>query len=219
MNVEKILRTRTMGLFSDDWYFKTSEEILKTKETDKGYVYFVKNGDSGLVKIGKAYDMSKRIKGLMTSFGKSAFVCGFIYSDNYSEIEISIHKFFAEKRQSGEWFDLSTDEINEIILQNSGTLVNSYFNKKSVIVDGICFGFKDVSENNYYTDFFDYVSKIPKGKKVSKTEFYNNIINLSPEYAYLSPKRVNLVLKDWAKSNNVKYFEYNTNGVRGFILG
>ncbi len=67
-------------------------------------------------------------------------------------------------------------------------------------------------------DFFEYVDGLPSNKKYSKRSFYENIILLNNTYRDITPKKCNLILKRYCIHKNYKYFEYNTNGVRGFIL-
>lgn len=217
--VEKILRKQTMELFNDDWYFKTSELILGIKEKQFGYVYFVRNGTSGLVKIGKASNLSNRLSGFRTSFNNGVLLCGFFYCENYSELERNIHLEFLNKRKNGEWFDLESSSFSS---KNGFIPVEKYFIKTSSVLDGECFGFESVNSafgvENYYSDFYNYCLLLNKNVSILKNDFYSKILKLNKNYANLSRKRVNIVLKKWCLENGISYSDYNSNGKTFFIL-
>ena len=139
--VEKILRSRTCEMFSDNWYQLTSNEIIGIEKNNKGYVYFVKNGYNNLIKIGKTLNLQIRLNSFSTSFSDGVFLVGYIYSENYSEIEKKIHEDFKLKRKTGEWFDISDVEINYYDFH----LKNAFFNKESSVIDGECFNLKSTN--------------------------------------------------------------------------
>jgi hypothetical protein len=78
-DVEKILRLRTCGMFNDNWYEVTSNEIIGIEKSNKGYVYFVKNGYNNFVKIGKTLNLQSRLNSFSTSFSDGVFLVGYIY--------------------------------------------------------------------------------------------------------------------------------------------
>lgn len=216
--IEKILRKNTMDLFSDKWYFNVSEEILKNKKEQKGYVYFVKNNGEGIVKIGKSANLTSRLNNFATNF--NPFLCGFIYCDNYDEIEKNLHIKLSEFRKNGEWFNI--DDVNKLILENEGVIVNKFKTKKSTIIDGIAFNFDDKYNNNldnYYSEFLEFLNNgIIKNDKIEKTLIYSEIKNLNSKYLNLSHKKITLIIKNWAKEKGLKYFDFNSNGKTYFII-
>lgn len=218
-NVEKILRKQTMNLFNDDWYLKTSELISDIKDKQFGYVYFVRNGKSGLVKIGKAIDLNNRLKSFQTSFGAGVFLSAYIYCQNFSELEKNIHSLFLKQRKNGEWFDLDDSEFYNI---ESITKVGKYFSRGSSISFGEHFGLNDSKSEfgieNYYNEFFSFCEKLPKKTEQLKSEFYDSVLKLSGKYKTLSKKRANLILKKWCVENEIQYSDYNSNGRTYFIL-
>jgi hypothetical protein len=84
------------------------------------FVYFILNEDSSAIKIGKAKDISKRIKSLQTSSPAKLRLIKSIQvkSDKEAqELEQSLHKQFQEIRLAGEWFKAEAnllDYINQV---------------------------------------------------------------------------------------------------------
>ena len=67
--------------------------------------------DKGRVKIGK----TKRMKERMGEYTKLPFEPELLYvleSNDYHAAETLIHEYYQEKRLRGEWFELTTDDIN-----------------------------------------------------------------------------------------------------------
>jgi len=78
-----------------------------------GYVYFFRH-ISGLVKIGYTANLKARIKQLTYTEGNGHLV-GSIFTVNASNMERTMHKFFAAYRVKGEWFNLSNSQIIEVV--------------------------------------------------------------------------------------------------------
>lgn len=218
-DVEKILRLRTCGMFNDNWYEITSNEIIGTEKSNKGYVYFVKNGYNNFVKIGKTLNLQSRLNSFSTSFSDGVFLVGYIYCENYSEIEKKIHEDFKNKRKTGEWFDILDVEI----IYDNFYLKNAFFSKESSVIDGESFNLKNTNivfgVKDFYDDFYKYCNKeINKNIKYDKTIFYNKVLTLNKVYYNLSKKRVNLVLKKWCNTNGYNYEAINSNGYQYFII-
>ena len=223
--IEEVLRKRTFNMFNDIWYEETVKKISKHKDTQKGYVYFIGNGQDDYVKIGISINLTSRVKSLQTGFGEYLFLYGFIYCENYIDLEKILHKKYNSQRKTGEWFEINRDEVKKEILQNNGNFLNSYTTNKFKVIDGMPFDFK----NNYDESFFskenydlfnEYIVKnINKNERYIKRDFYRNVSKLNEDYKKMSPKRVNLLLKKYCMLNRLKYFEFNSNGKRGFILG
>jgi len=206
-------------MFSDNWYQLTSNEIIGIEKNNKGYVYFVKNGYNNLIKIGKTLNLQIRLNSFSTSFSDGVFLVGYIYSENYSEIEKKIHEDFKLKRKTGEWFDISDVEINYYDFH----LKNAFFNKESSVIDGECFNLKSTNiafgVKDFYHDFYKYCNEeLTKNTKYDKKVFYNKVLTLNKFYNNLSKKRVNLVLKKWCNTNGYNYEATNTNGYQYFLI-
>ena len=220
--VEKTLRAQTVNLFTDEWYLKTTELLSKAITDQRGYVYIIRNENSKIVKIGKSLNLTSRLNNFKTSFGSGLILVGFFYCENYNDLENQLHKKFFDKKVSGEWFDLSEQQILDCIDENNGVFVNKYFIKESKIIDDQIFGFNDENMfcgiSNYYEDFYSYLNELPKNEKIMKNEFYEKIKSLNQNYNVLSPKRVNIVLKKRLKELGINYADFNINGQTYFII-
>lgn len=67
------------------------------------YVYFIRCGASGPIKIGSAYDVAKRIVGLQTAHFEKLTLLG----SSEVLVEFDVHERFADLRMRGEWFSVS----------------------------------------------------------------------------------------------------------------
>lgn len=86
-----------------------------------GFVYFIYCEPKRVFKIGKSVDPKKRFCAIKTASPnpKDYRLFGLIKSDDYHNLEKSFHLKYELKRRSGEWFDISIDEVkNEILLHN-----------------------------------------------------------------------------------------------------
>ncbi|MGN7312429.1 GIY-YIG nuclease family protein [Alkalicoccobacillus gibsonii] len=90
-------------------------ERYDSQSTDAGYIYFVKDSSSDLIKVGKAIDVEKRIR---NNFGTimpgTITLIHTLQSKNYHRTETLFHQYWSEKRVKGEWFELSSDDIRWI---------------------------------------------------------------------------------------------------------
>ena len=81
-----------------------------------GFVYFVRSGSGGPIKIGFSGDWQRRVATLQTAHHEALDVllvlgdCG----DKAERLERVLHKAFAHRRKSGEWFDPGEDLITFI---------------------------------------------------------------------------------------------------------
>lgn len=80
-------------------------------------VYFVKHKGFSPIKIGytSKLDAKHRIHAMNTASPYGIIELGFISTTNAQELEKEIHERFKSKRLNGEWFDISTEEVLEII--------------------------------------------------------------------------------------------------------
>lgn len=90
-------------------------ERYDSQSTDAGYIYFVKDSGSDLIKVGKAIDVEKRIR---NNFGTimpgTITLIHTLQSKNYHKTETLFHQYWKGKRVKGEWFDLSGEDIRWI---------------------------------------------------------------------------------------------------------
>ena len=88
-----------------------SISISNESEKKPWKTYIIRDNDTNLVKIGKAYDIQKRIKSISSLSGRSLSL---LYSFDF-DIELKLHNEFSEFRTIGEWFDIPANEfINDI---------------------------------------------------------------------------------------------------------
>ncbi len=78
----------------------------------KGFVYLI----SGLqwTKIGISICPEERIIGISSSVPFEVKIIAIVPTDNMLEMENMLHKKYAHKRVKGEWFLLSSQDIDEI---------------------------------------------------------------------------------------------------------
>lgn len=79
----------------------------KRQSADSGYIYLLRNGKH--YKIGKAKNADKRIKQFIPAPDTEIVFTRFV--SNRHEAERLLHKRFASKRVSGEWFALSAADV------------------------------------------------------------------------------------------------------------
>ncbi len=75
------------------------------------FIYFISDG-RGFIKIGKAQDVTKRLRGLQTGAASKLIVAGLIRGPE--SLESALHKRFAQYRAQGEWF-LDCPEIQSFL--------------------------------------------------------------------------------------------------------
>ena len=74
-----------------------------------GYVYLLRSGTH--YKIGKTRDLESRIDQIRLQLPWPVEVVHKIETDDPDGIETYWHKRFSEKRENGEWFDLTSDDV------------------------------------------------------------------------------------------------------------
>jgi Meiotically up-regulated gene 113 len=88
-------------------------------------VYFLQVGDDGPVKIGcTTNNVHGRIRSAQRSSPEKLNFLAAI--DGGYELEAALHVYFVEKRMNGEWFDITTREVSEVI----GFVLNKDFASK-----------------------------------------------------------------------------------------
>ena len=91
---------------------------MLTLEIKTGYVYVLKSTILGGYKIGITTSPASRFKAL--AVGSKAELVGYFTVDAYRELEKQLHKEYAAKRvPQSEWFDLTTEELLEVITKIS----------------------------------------------------------------------------------------------------
>lgn len=90
----------------------TKQLALKLNEIDTKYLYLIKN--KNLYKIGYSSNLKKRLKDYDVHLGKYELI--YLLEDSKCfEIEQELHNIFRDKRETGEWFNLTNDDVIKII--------------------------------------------------------------------------------------------------------
>lgn len=86
-----------------------------SSDENKRCVYFIQDGENGLIKIGMTTSgFYKRFNTLQQMNGGPLYVLGVIRDENPKTLEFSLHKLFASERVHGEWF-IPSDRVLEHI--------------------------------------------------------------------------------------------------------
>lgn len=79
----------------------------------KGFVYLIKSADTGLYKIGVAKNVPNRLQTIKRQSGEHLEVIRIFQAQDKYLYEGRMHRFFEDKRKSGEWFDLSQQDLDD----------------------------------------------------------------------------------------------------------
>lgn len=107
------MRPERVDQLMHNTYIEAVEQSGKQKDKRRQYVYFMQG--AGLVKIGVANDVGKRMRDLQCGSPILLSLIGFMVGDERHEKDL--HVKFAHLRQHGEWF-LLNDEITSFIESN-----------------------------------------------------------------------------------------------------
>lgn len=203
-NYIKVLKERTINMFSEDWYNDTSNALMNISFETYGYVYFIKNNSSVDIKIGVSYNINDRMKSYRTAFSGEIFLIGYIYCENYKELEKEIHNLYKDKRISGEWFNVSVNDVRDVLIKYNGKFINSEFSKKSFIDK---YYYSNFNNTKYSMDF----SILKIGERITHRELYKYCDNVSVTILIKE-------LKSYCLNKNITILRGNTNGDRWIEL-
>ena len=100
---------------------KETEKYLFDESKKEDFLHIIKN--EGLYKIGFTANIKRRLKDYKSHNGNVNLVY-VIKSDNCFELESIIHQEYSKQRITGEWFDLSDNDLFNIISKCSYKLIN-----------------------------------------------------------------------------------------------
>lgn len=103
------------ALFSYNPYARPAKNN-KSSNPQNGYVYVIKS-ENGLYKIGKAKNLTNRILHLGIKIPMKIELCCSCEYEDYDKAESYFHQLFSIKRENGEWFRLSDEDI--LVVKNA----------------------------------------------------------------------------------------------------
>lgn len=93
----------------------------------RGYVYLICNASKSVFKIGKTgQSIEKRLKQIQGQHYEKLEVYGFIKATDMDTLERDLHREWAEKRITGEWFTISEDDALSILTTHGGTTCDMF---------------------------------------------------------------------------------------------
>lgn len=110
------------------------ESVLPQNNSNRQFVYIIKNPLNDTVKIGVAHDVQKRLQQLQTGAGVElellyqSVVCSNAYS-----IESDVHSHFADYRTFGEWYKVPVDEAIDYLERQRFVLRSEYAKYVSIV--------------------------------------------------------------------------------------
>ncbi len=223
MEREKLINAmakHTFNMFADKWYENVVDNILREIEMKEkaGYVYFIKYYASNSIKIGKSINILNRLSQLKTGFSDDIFLIGYIYTQDYNDLEKTLHNKYINSRVSGEWFDIDVSLCLDTINKHNGIVVNSKYDKKLLIDDGILISCSNIKKEGALKDsiLIGIFNNLEKDVKYTT----NHILDLIPDVLKdnYTKKRITLSLKKYAEKRNYKYFSGNSNSQRWFMF-
>jgi hypothetical protein len=82
-------------------------------------VYFIQASQSGLVKIGWTSNLTARLSALQVGSAEKLEVLRFVRCEAPDVFEGELHRRFAHARRHGEWFAISSSEVDAIEKEGS----------------------------------------------------------------------------------------------------
>ena len=100
---------------SELWRESLREILIRSSGNCYGFVYVIKLGETGFFKIGRSNNPDRRIwKEISPVLPVEPEIILTIETGDMVKLEKKLHQRFADKRQNGEWFTLSDEDIKEI---------------------------------------------------------------------------------------------------------
>lgn len=111
IDIQKVFESEAMK-FVKEIEMDEAGRIVKLKffNDRTGYVYFIR-AENGFTKIGIANDFEQRLNSLRSSSPVRLELVKVKWVKDAKGVENELHEYFADKRQHGEWFDLSDKDL------------------------------------------------------------------------------------------------------------
>jgi hypothetical protein len=110
------LDTSAKGYIIDKYayYCQERSKEVKVSKNKLSNVYLIRNTIKDVYKIGVSMKPKNRFTSIQTSNSDKLELVVYSYVENPYKIESKLHKHFVDKKISGEWFDLDTQDVNYI---------------------------------------------------------------------------------------------------------
>lgn len=185
----------------------------------EGCVYFFRHVGLSPVKIGYSENESpiSRFQSFKMYAPYGAEMLGFINCENPHKMEMELHKKYSCRRINGEWFEITEDEVSEIIKTKTTKVQseerNSFWEefakrKGEVSISALTLGEK-------FVNFMD--SKIVESIKINRTELKDEYLKFSN--SNITPQKFNKKVRLYAAKKNIKLHESKYNGIFHFYFG
>ncbi|WP_414574000.1 GIY-YIG nuclease family protein [Nostoc sp. CCY 9925] len=108
-------------LWEQKWQLESRYRYLPLvpKNSQGGFVYFVKRLGDGIYKIGLTACLRKRIQNIVSQCGSHVDVIFYLEFDSYeaaNSLEDKLHEQYQYQRLIGEWFSFSDVDVEQLIL-------------------------------------------------------------------------------------------------------
>lgn len=111
----------------------TGREPTDTTTAQPGYVYLVHNPKTGFYKIGSARKPQTRLKQLQTEMRAPCVMLHTIATNNAVRLEREVQLRFLAGHQGGEWFDLTTPDIEALMSVSTAFYRDTEWHPKTVL--------------------------------------------------------------------------------------
>jgi len=109
------------------------KDIKNQYFADPGYVYFIESKFGW--KIGKTRDLDKRHKTFDVKLPFKFALRYFIKSHDITKLEILFHNYFKNKHLNGEWYLITSDDINNCVQKYPDLKLRHYYNDKKISIE------------------------------------------------------------------------------------
>nr|DAM85831.1 MAG TPA: repressor domain protein [Caudoviricetes sp.] len=119
--------TKMEEAIADMYKARVIEDVLPQNNSNRQFVYVIKNPLNETVKIGVAHDVEKRISQLQTGAGvELELIYQSMVCSNAFSIERDVHAHFEQYRTFGEWFKVSPTEVIDYLENQRYVLKSEY---------------------------------------------------------------------------------------------
>lgn len=115
-NCSKRPYTLTQQMISYDMQKLKKGLGIKQYHRGPGYVYLIRENFKGLVKVGFSRCIDKRLSNMKSEYPQDIEIIHLFYTTEPELLERTIHREFKNKKFKSEWFELTENDISNIII-------------------------------------------------------------------------------------------------------